>query len=185
MKLDAVAEVFTGILIYREKVPHSDNEYRLFDIKNFQDGNYEYIKTNNKIFKQLTIEGDIVFRLVAPNKVVYIDSKNSGLLVSSQYCIIRCYKQIINPIFLKWYLESNLCKEQILLSVNGSVIPKITVTALKKLVIPEIDFDVQNKLGELIELWDRERNILTEIKNKKEILYNSLIEEVIEKSQNS
>lgn len=185
MELEKVAEIFGGILTYREANKFSDNsgyEYSLFDAKGYAEHKFDTIRTKNQFFKQLTKEGDIIFRLVSPNKVVYIDKSDENLLVPAQYAIIRCHREI-DPVFLKWYLESDLCKEELLLYTTGSTVQKIPVNSLKKITVPIIDIETQKALRDLIELWDREKVILDMIKDKKEKLYNSIIEEIIEEKQ--
>ena len=116
--------------------------------------------------------------MVYPNKVIYIDNNLEGMIVSSQWCVIRPNK--INAKFLKWYLESDEGKRNILTNVSGSTVQKISVQSLKMLEIPEIDLEKQKKLEDIIELWKKEKKILLEIINSKELLYKNLISEFIE-----
>ena len=52
------------------------------------------------------------------------------------------------------------------------------------LEIQEIDIEKQRKLEDIIELWKKEKKILLEIINSKELLYKNLISEFIEKESN-
>lgn len=183
MELDKIATVIIGILVNREANDEGQYKYNLFNLKNYEEGIYEYseIGTKNNFDNKLTKKGDIIFRLVCPNKIVYIDEKNEGLIISSQLCIIRPNPDKIDSLFLKWYLESELCREQLLLNVTGSSIQKVSVNALRKFWIPQIDLEKQKKISNLIELSEKERNVMKKILDTKQKLYNGIIEEIIKK----
>lgn len=185
MKLEQLADVIIGVLVNREKNVEGDYEYSLFNLKAYEERTDEYlkIKTKNSFDKQVTKNGDLVFRLICPNKVIYISEKYTSLLVPSQMCIIRPNKELIDPIFLKWYLESDLCKDKIALNVTGSTIQKISVNALRKIEIPELKLETQKKIRDLIELWQKEKEVLEMTIDTKEKLYNNIIEEIIEKNK--
>ena len=131
MKLEEVANVIIGILANREQDKDGKYQYNLFNIKNYEEGINKNTKiiTRNCFDKKLTQKGDIIFRLVYPNKIIYVDDKYENLIITSQMCIIRPDTELIDPIFLKWYLESELCKDKILLNLTGSSIKKISVNA--------------------------------------------------------
>ena len=180
MRLSVVTEIFIGILIKREEKINGEYQFPIFDLKNYENNENEYdiIETDKDLEYKLTKKGDLIFRLVYPNKVIYIDNNLEGMIVSSQWCVIRPNK--INAKFLKWYLESDEGKRNILTNVSGSTVQKISVQSLKMLEIPEIDLEKQKKLEDIIELWKKEKKILLEIINSKELLYKNLISEFIE-----
>lgn len=180
MKLCEMADISMGILLTRERNENGQNKYKLFDIKNYEENNkYESFCTEKNFDEKLTKEHDILFRLVYPNKLVYIGKEQEGLLVSSQFCTIRTNKDILNPNFLKWYLESKSGKEKIVLELKGSSIQKISVAALRNIEIPQIEIEKQRNIKDLIELWEKEKDTLELLIKNKEKLYNSIIEEIV------
>ena len=181
MKLSDVSEIFIGILVKREEKQGGEYKFPIFDLKNYEnyENEYDIIETNKDLEYKLTKEGDLIFRLVYPNKVIYIDKELQGMLVSSQWCVIRPHG--INVKFLKWYLESDEGKGNILTNISGSTVQKISVQSLKMLEIPEINLEKQKKLEDIIELWKKEKKILLEIINSKDLLYKNLIEEFVKK----
>lgn len=182
MKLNEVAQVNIGVLLNREIDNTKGNTYKLFNIKNYDlKEEYEEVKTSKNLDNKLTKKGDLLFRLVYPNRIVYIEKDMEDLLVPSQMCIIRPDKKKIEPQFLKWYLESDLGKSEILPNVTGSSIQKISVLSLKNIGIPIINMKKQKGIRDLIELWTREKEILKETIENKEKLYNNLISEIVEK----
>ena len=182
MKLGDASKILIGVLLNREENKNGGFKYRLFNLKKYED-NLEYgeFYTDKNLDEKLTQVGDILFRLVAPNKIINIENASKDLLVPSQLCIIRPDTKILNPIFLKWYLESNAGKEKIAMELSGSSIQKMSINSLRNIDIPIIDIEKQNQIEDLIELWGKEKKILQLSIENKENLYNDIIEEIIEK----
>ena len=182
MKLEDVSQIFIGVLTSRELTNFGEYEYKVFSIKSYDSQEeYEIVKSEKKLDDKLTKEGDILIRLIYPNRIIYIDEKLENLLVPSQMCIIRVDDKKFDSKFLRWYLESDIGKEKILQEITGSSIQKISVASLRKLDIPELDIEKQKTIVDLLALWNNEKEILQKTILSKEILYNSLIEEIIEK----
>ena len=95
-------------------------------------------------------------------------------------CIIRCNKNKMNSIFLKWYLESDIAKEKMKGDLIGTTIQKISVSSLRKIEVPNISLNIQEKIKDLIILWENEKKVINEMIQYKEILYTTLIYEILE-----
>ena len=181
MKLGEMAEVSIGILMNREVSEYGNYEYKVFNLKNYEEKQaYETVKTQKDFSNKTTKQGDLLFRLVAPNKIIYIGKDEENLLVPSQLCIIRANKEMINPTFLKWYLESESGREKILIEQIGSSIQKISIASLRKIEIPEVDIKKQQNIKDLIDVWNQEKKIMQNIIETKEMLYSNIIEQIIE-----
>lgn len=181
MKLGEISKVLLGVLLNREENKNGEQKYKVFNLKSYEENTaYEEFFTDKYLDEKVTQEGDLLFRLVSPNKVVYIDKKLENLLVPSQMCIIRPDKKKINAIFLKWYLENNPGKEKIRQELRGSSIQKIAVNDLRNVEIPNLEWEKQEQIEDLIELWKREKEILQLLIANKDKLYNTIIEEIIE-----
>ena len=180
MKLEEIAQVMIGILTKREKKADGKNSYQLFSLKNYEENQtYEKLETDKDLGEKLSQKEDLLFRLVYPNKIIYVDEEIEGMLIPSQFCIIRTIKSKMNPIVLKWYLESGLAKDELNSNVTGSLIKSMSVSDLKKINIPVITKEQQENMKKLIELWKEEKEVLNEIIEEKEKLYNSYLEKII------
>ena len=114
MKLEEVSQVSIGILTSREVTEIGENEYKLFNLKNYDNQEkYEDVKTLKNFDDKLTRKGDLLIRLVYPNRIIYIDGEMENLLVPSQMCIIRVDPKKVDSQYLKWYLENERGKERI------------------------------------------------------------------------
>ena len=181
MKLDDIAEVNIGILLNREIKNEGNNPYKIFNLKQYDENEeYEIYKLKNNYNTKLTKKGDLLFRMVYPNRLIYVDKNLENLLVSSQMCIIRCNKNKMNSIFLKWYLESDIAKEKMKGDLIGTTIQKISVSSLRKIEVPNISLNIQEKIKDLIMLWENEKKVINEMVQYKEILYTTLIYEILE-----
>lgn len=185
MELTQFAQIFIGILVSRERSDAGEFSYSLFHFdQDTKKQPFPIITTKNCFDQKLTKKGDIIFRLVCPNKMVYVDDESlENLLIPSQMCIIRGNQEQIDQAFLAWYLASDACKEQLNLSMVGSSIQKISVESLRKIKIPNLSLDKQKKVGELMKLWDQEKRVLNDIIESKERLYNVIIHEIIEEEE--
>ena len=181
MKLEEVSQVSIGILTSREVTEIGENEYKLFNLKNYDNQEeYEDVKTLKNFDDKLTRRGDLLIRLVYPNRIIYIDGDMENLLVPSQMCIIRVDPKKVDSQYLKWYLESESGKERILENITGSSIQKISVSDLRKLEVPIIALEKQKGITDLVNLWNKQKQISEEIIRQKEVLYNTYINEIIE-----
>ena len=84
----------------------------------------------------------------------------------------------MNPIVLKWYLESQQAKELLELKVAGSIIKSMPVSSLKTLKVPDIKIEKQTQMENLINLWEEEKNVTYEILKEKEKLYDYYLKEM-------
>lgn len=184
MKLQEIAGVMIGVLIKREEDKNGKNTYKLFSLKNYEDKQeYDELKTNKNLDDKLTQKGDLLFRLVYPNKIIYIDEELEGLLIPSQFCIIRTKKESLKPRVLEWYLKSDQGKERLNGKTTGSIIKSVQVTNLKSLDIPAISKKDQEEMEKLILLWSKEKEITEKIIEEKEKLYNDYLEKKINKGE--
>lgn len=180
MKLAENAQIMIGVLTKREYDENGKNSYMVFSLKSYEEGQpYEELKTNKNLSDKLTRKGDLLFRLLYPNKIIYIDDKMEGKLVPSQFCIIRPYKEKMDSKVLKWLLESSSIKKELEEKVTGSIIKSMKVSTLQTLDIPHVSLENQSKMKELITLWEKEKKYSKEILEQKDKLYNIYLEELI------
>ena len=184
MKLEEIAQVMIGVLAKRENSENGKKTYSLFSLKNYEENqNYEKIKTDKDLSDKLAQKGDLLFRLLYPNKVIYVDKEIEGLLIPSQFCIIRTKKEKMNSIVLKWYLENKNTEAELNSRITGSIIKTITIANLKTLDIPNVSMEEQEKMSKLITLWEEEKEITKKIIEEKENLYNVYLYKMLEQGE--
>ena len=82
--------------------------------------------------------------------------------------------------FVKWFLESNMAKNQLEKYLIGTSVKTVPVAKLRKLKIPAVSAEKQKKLSSLINNWNRQKNLYTKIIKEKDNYYNAIITKIIE-----
>lgn len=177
IKLKKLAEIKIGLPIERKKaklISLDKIEYKILSLKSFADLE-DTIELYHEIFiadsninpQYLTKEGDIIVRLRAPTTAIYINNKNTNLLVSSLMAIItdidtsKLYSK-----YLAYYLNSQYIQNQLLKNSQGT-----SITMTKRTDLLELDINLPSiaKQQEIVNYIDTA---------KQEIyLFNKLIAE--------
>jgi type I restriction enzyme, S subunit len=106
-------------------------------------------KLSNGKFKK----GDILFCLRGTlGKFARVESDISGAIASS--LIIIRPKSSIHPDYLKSYLGSNVCKEQIELYRNGAAQPNLAASSLKRFEVPLPTIPEQQRIAAILDKAD-------------------------------
>lgn len=193
MKLKKIAKINTGLVLNRKKAKSKENiamKYKLITLKSISqigiiDKNELDKFNSNEILSEnyITKFNDVVIRLSEPNTAVFIDKELEGLLIPSQFCLIRVKSDKINPKFLSWYLNSNYVKKEIQKSLIGSAIAIIKTSFLNDLEIRNISLEKQNKIVEINDLKIKEEKLTKKLIEEKNKLYNGLIKKIIEEKE--
>jgi restriction endonuclease S subunit len=183
MLLKDVADISTGLVIQRKIANHPNDikkSYRLLTLKSLEDDgwvNDEYLDNfdSNEILdeKYLTSIGDILIRLSAPYTCIPIENeKDAGLVVPSQFAVIRLIKDIVNSGYLAFALNSDLIKERYIRTSLGATIPVIRVGTLKNTEIHLPPLSSQETISHIRSLQVKKKqlqyklNFFEEEKNK-------------------
>lgn len=184
MELNEIAQIMIGVLAKRESKENGENSYELFSLKSYEEKKeYDILNTNKDLSNKVAKNGDLLFRLLYPNKVIYVDKELEGVLVPSQFCIIRVNKEQMDPFVLRWYLESKVAKKDLDSKITGSIIKSMTLANLKTIKIPNISKENQRKMIELITLCEKEKEISKQILEQKDKLYQYYLEKMIQKGE--
>lgn len=186
MLLEDITEIAIGVVLKRKEAKYQTNdtyEYKIFNIKSYEEKiEYDSFYSNENLENFVARKGDILFRLSFPIKVIEVDEELEGKLVNNQYCIIRMSdknSKIYNIDFIKWFLESDNAKQQFEKILIGTTIRSVPVVKLRKLEIPKINRDEQEKISKVVNTWNREKYLYQKMIKEKEKYYNSIINKVI------
>lgn len=133
----------------------------------------DYKKTLDK--EKLTRKGDIVIKLSSPVYACLIDENNTGMLVSSFCAIIRNVKDI-DKRYLAAFLNSDICQQQLSISVAGSVANILSTGKLGDLEIPIPEPNKQIEIANFYEKTIKNRILLQKIIKLESEKLSSLIE---------
>lgn len=158
MKIKDIAQVTSGLVVARKKaIIEKDvvKGYKQLNLRSINKKGYidkvelERLAAKEEIdLSYMTKQDDIIVRLTDPFTAVYISKENERLVVTSNFCIIRCTEKY-NSKFLSFYLNSENAKKELLNNLQGSIIKNISMTSVAELTIPNIDKEKQILLGKL------------------------------------
>lgn len=188
--LSDIAEIYLGIIQKRNEIfikNENTREYKIFSLKCYVENlEYDTIYTDKDMTDNLTKKGDLLFRLVSPNRIILIDEKTEGLLVNNQFCIIRPtnfinYKYDSN--FLKWYLESDIAQKRLEKYLIGIAVRSVPVAKLRELKVPDLTNKRMQQITNVIKKWNKQKDLYNEIISLKGRYYSKLISNIIEKGE--
>ena len=190
VKLMDIAEISVGIILSRKQDRLRENNkytYKAITLKSIDNnGIIDREKLDTVFLKEsiesnlLTKNGDVITRLSEPYTSVYIDDSLIGLVVPSNFAIIRANRLKINSEFLKFYLNSSYGRKAILKVSGGSNLNTITIANLKQIEIKEIDEVKQRKFIEINNLFIKEEILLISLIEEKQKYLSSINRIILE-----
>ena len=189
MKLINISKMQTGLVLARKRAYDEDKDvhkYRMLTLKSFEpqgwinESEVDVFFSKEKLEnKYLTNEGDIIIRLTTPYTAICINDKQEGLVIPSNFAIIRLKRQNFIPEFVALFLNSEIIKKQFFKSSISATIPLIKITHLRKIDIPDKQFAVQKRIVELNQLQVKEKILLSRLMEEKGKLAKASINKII------
>ena len=179
MILGNVATVRSGLVLSRKQAREpSQYRYQLLNLRSVNPNGYvnldevDIFDANEALLSEyLTQECDVIIRLSSPYTAVLIDKSTSGMVVSSNFVIIRTDPHHILPEYLFWLLNTQKVKRKIFENTSSNMLG-----AVKPRYFTEFEFfppalPYQKKLADLNQLARREVQLLNLLAEEKEKYY--------------
>lgn len=135
-------------------VTSEETGFQYIMLNDIQDGiveeNLPNIKMLDTKYEKYCISGSafIISKIGPSFKTAYIKTDvGNKILVNGNMYIIRLKTSIINPIFLKAFIESEAGQNQLRSLCSGSALPTISPESLKKMIIPLPDIKIQDRIA--------------------------------------
>lgn len=151
-----------------------ETEYRYIKVEDLDNNGYfdinsiKYIstETNLKIKDYIVNTNNILVSIVGTiGKVGCIPEELDGKNISENFaCIVLNDLSKFNPKFIRYYLQTSLCRTQFREMVTKAVQEKLAILKLKKTLIPYLEIEEQERIIDEIE-----KEIENQIEIKKEI----------------
>ena len=130
--------------------------------------------------KHILQKGDILFMAKGANNfAVYYDEQYKPAIAASAFFVLRTNINFTLPSYLCWYINSPKAQAFIESNRAGSYIPNVNKTALDNLEIIVPPLEIQNTISDLYRLSKKEEAILDKIKDKRTVLINSILSNLI------
>lgn len=189
MKLNELATVRSGLVIARKLVKKPDSEhaisYRTLNLRSIQaDGSIALDEVDLLYAAEplgsiyLTKSGDIIVRLSIPYTAVLIDETTAGLVVSSNFVIIRCKTNLLLPDYLVWLLNTSEVKRDISGSTGGNMLGAVKPSYFCSMEVTLLSMANQEIIADLNALSLREQRLLRHLAAEKERYYVYMIEQI-------
>lgn len=184
MNLGTVAAIRSGLVLSR-KLSREISSYRypLLNLRAIHPDGY-ILPDSLEVFyatellrqEYLTQQGDIIIRLSIPYTAILIDTDMTGMVVSSNFAIIRLNQKYMLPEYLLWLLNTPDIKRKIYENSSSNMLSAVRPTffaELEVLLLPLVD---QEKIAKLNLLAKQEIQLLKKLADEKERYYVAVIE---------
>ena len=126
----------------------------------------------------LTQQGDIIIRLSIPYTAILIDSDVEGIVVSSNFAIIRSNRNYLLPEYLLWLLNTPDIKKRIYESSSSNMLSAVRPTFFADLEVLSLPLVDQEKISQLNLLAKQESRLLKKLAEEKEKYYAAVIDHI-------
>lgn len=191
VKLQDVASVRSGLVLSRKQSKEpTAYRYPLINLRCIQqegmiDLNEADIYEAKEPLKTeyLSQRGDIIVRLTAPYTAVLIDDSTSGMVISSNFVVIRIKDNQLIPEYLFWLLNTSKVKRNIYKNTTSNMLGAVKAKFLADFELTILPIEDQYKLAQLNLLAKKESQQLKGLAIEKEKLYTYLLDEAYERAK--
>lgn len=184
MKLGDIATVRSGLVLSRKQSREpSGIRYPLLNLRSINPRGYIDLEQTDVFdaVEQLAPEylsqvGDVVVRLSVPYTAVLIDEMTEGMVISSNFVIIRTDRRTILPEYLFWLINTPKVKRSIYENTGGNMLGAIKAKYFAEFEISALPISDQQKIGDMNDLSMKETKLLRQLADEKELYYSLMIE---------
>lgn len=184
MKLGNSATVRSGLVLSRKQAREpSDIRYPLLNLRSIHPGGYieadqldvfdaaEYLSP-----EYLSQVGDVIVRLTAPYTAILIDEATAGIVISSNFVIIRADRRALLPGYLFWLINTPAVKRSIYENTSSNMLGAINAKYFSDFEVPSLPVAEQQQIAAMNESALKETKLLRQLADEKERCYGLLID---------
>ena len=183
MKLGEIASVRSGLVLSRKLARENPAQrYRLLNLRSITPEGYIDVNETD-VFdakeplprEYLSQVGDIVIRLSAPYTAVLVDEESEGMVVSSNFVIVRTDPQELLPEFLYWLLNTSEVKHRMFENSSSNMLGAVKPKFFADYEITPLPIPEQQKIAAINALAKAESKLLRQLANAKEQYYEAIL----------
>lgn len=183
MKLGEIASVRSGLVLSRKLARENPvQRYRLLNLRSITPEGYIDMNETDVFDAKETLPGeylsqvgDIVIRLSAPYTAVLIDEESEGMVVSSNFVIVRTDPQELLPEFLYWLLNTSEVKHRMFENSSSNMLGAVKPKFFAEYEITPLPIPEQQKIAAINALAKAESKLLRQLANTKEQYYEAIL----------
>lgn len=183
MKLGEIASVRSGLVLSRKLARENPAQrYRLLNLRSITPEGYIDMNETDVFDAKETLPreylsqvGDIVIRLSAPYTAVLIDEETEGMVVSSNFVIVRTDPPVLLPEFLYWLLNTSEVKHRMFENSSSNMLGAVKPKFFADYEITPLPIPEQQKIAAINALAKAESKLLRQLANAKEQYYEAIL----------
>ena len=183
MKLGEIASVRSGLVLSRKLARKNPvQRYRLLNLRSITPEGYIDMNETDVFDAKETLPreylsqvGDIVIRLSAPYTAVLIDEESEGMVVSSNFVIVRTDPQVLLPEYLYWLLNTSEVKHRMFENSSSNMLGAVKPKFFADYEITPLPIPEQQKIAAINALAKAESKLLRQLANAKEQYYEAIL----------
>lgn len=191
MKLQDLASVRSGLVLSRKQAKEpSEYRYPLINLRCIQrEGTIQLNEADIYEAKEplkgeyLSQSGDIIVRLTVPYTAVLIDETTSGMVISSNFVVIRIEDKQLLPEYLFWLLNTQKVKRKIYENTTSNMLGAVKAKFLMDFELTLFPLENQYKIAQLNLLAKKESQLLKELATEKEKLYSCRLDQAYKRAK--
>ena len=175
MRLGDVATVRCGLVLSRKQSPTPTNaRYHLLNLRSINaDGCVEmamldeYYAVESRSSEYLSQVGDVIVRLTAPYTAILVDDEIAGMVVSSNFVIIRPNPRQLISGYLAWLLNTRKATRVIFENTSSNMLGAINPKYFACMEVALLSIDRQSAIADLNALALKEGRLLRRLADEK------------------
>lgn len=184
MKLGNIATVRSGLVLSRKQAREpSDIRYPLLNLRSINPGGYieadqldVFVAAEYLLPEYLSQIGDVIVRLTAPYTAILVDKVTAGMVISSNFVIIRADRRELLPEYLFWLINTPKIKRSIYENTSSNMLGAIKAKYFSDFEVPSLPIAKQQQIAVMNELALKETKLLRQLADEKERYYSLLID---------
>ena len=184
MKLGNIATVRSGLVLSRKQAREpSDIRYPLLNLRSINPGGYieadqldVFVAAEYLSPEYLSQIGDVIVRLTAPYTAILIDKVTAGMVISSNFVIIRADRRELLPEYLFWLINTPKVKRSIYENTSSNMLGAIKAKYFSDFEVPSLPIAKQQQIAAMNELALKETKLFRKLADEKECYYSLLID---------
>ena len=183
MKLGEIASVRSGLVLSRKLARENPvQRYRLLNLRSITPEGYIDMNETDVFDAKETLPGeylsqvgDIVIRLSAPYTAVLIDEESEGMVVSSNFVIVRTDPQVLLPEYLYWLLNTSEVKHRMFENSSSNMLGAVKPKFFADYEITPLPISEQQRIAAIYSLAKKESRLIQQLVKAKEKYYEIIL----------
>lgn len=184
MRLGNIATVRSGLVLSRKQAREpSGIRYPLLNLRSINPKGYIELEqldifdaSEHLAPEYLSHVGDVIIRLTAPYTAILIEESTAGIVISSNFVVIRTESRELLPEYLFWLINTPDVKRSIYENTSSNMLGAVKAKFFSDFEVPILPIPKQQIIADMNALALKETMLLHQLANEKGRYYDLLID---------